>query len=467
MSGSTRFLPALLFLATGCGSRSRLLETAAFDDPSGSSTSSGGSTTTTSSATRTLTTSSSGSTTTSEGGSGGSGGGTASGGSGGSGGGGAVGDDFLISLSPGTEYEVSPELRVTKSGKIAVVWLAQGKSPSKNFVGYSFSTDQGVTFSAPQLLDEPMGIRATTALLAITPDDETLVAWGAVDLIDAEGCDCAKFVSVARTAPGGTTFGASKLAIKTHNAEELTLTGLGVTAAGTAMLFFNQFNYQAMVAIDTGAEPWPQKDLPENFLTDPGTRYPVPCQFVGSQPSSFFVAHTSKTGVSGILMTNDEGQTWSPVAAYPETLLAPTCVLTGEKLYLAGLWPGSLHLRAGTLQSSEAWALDKDTFSFQYQFHYLNMAVDPAGDIHLATFVTASGYPGVHVFRTLRQAASPGSPVTNPYGNNTIQADTWPESPTFVGRRAGLAADSGWLYMAYTDNSSGKSHIRFHRMPIP
>ncbi len=450
--GRTRLPAATLlvagFVGAGCASRSALLDAVpAEDDATGASTS------TSSSGTTTATTSGTTSSTSSEPSSGGTGGG-------GSGGAGGAAGDLLLSLSADSEYETTTDLRVGANGFVAVVWTAHPKY--KNFrIGYTFSNDHGLSFAPPSFIECPKNLSADEPSIAITPQNEVFLSWVGSDSWGG------KAIYVARAAPGATTFDSPTAAIEIKGYIDLQWPRIGVTANGTRIVAYMRSNVESVAASSADGVTWSQAPLPANPLVGEGVLVPDPCTTTsGAPPEPFTMVHAASGGV-GLLITSDEGLTWTAAAGYPYGMGVPRCVLSGQKVFLGGGKGGVLRLLTDGPEGPSTWLLDKDIFQYSFFFRDVNMAVDAAGRFHMAYYVSSNDYLNAKGFRTLMVSPGAENLVTTTYAVPALTIETTEDSPAFIGWHVGVAVDGDMLLTSYADNSSGVSHIAFHRQPMP
>ncbi len=212
---------------------------------------------------------------------------------------------------------------------------------------------------------------------------------------------------------------------------------------------------------------WVEHSLPKTGLAGGTVQRATPCTSAdGAAPARFAVVHAGSAGV-GLFATEDEGLTWSAVEGFPEQTSEPRCVLSGDQLYIAGNDGNAIYLRAGAPGASSSWLLDKNTFQYGYVFRDLGIAVDSGGRIHLGFYTHANDVYPAEGYRTLRLGASPGSPFTFTFIRQPldVQADVF--GPAAIGEYTGLATGGKHVYSSYADNSSGTSHIAFHRTELP
>lgn len=440
-----RYLLLPVSLCAACASRSALFDWVAVeDDSTGASTS----------------TSSSG-TSTSEGGGTTSSTGTASssGGAGGGGAGGAPGDPVL-SLSPDSEYETTTDLRVGANGFVAVAWTAHPKEKPAR-IGYTFSTDHGLSFAAPSSIECPKGLSAEEPSIAVTQENEVFLSWVGSDSWGG------KAIFVARAAPGATTFDSPTVAIEIKGYVNLQWPRVGVTASGTKIVAYMRSSVESVAASSLDGVSWTQAPLPENPLAGEGVLVPDPCATTNGAPSVPFTLVHGASGGTGLLTTYDEGLTWTATAGYAAAMGVPRCVISGQQVFLGGGGGGVLRLLTDGPNGSSSWLLDKDTFQYAFHFHDVNMTVDTTGRFHLAYYVSSNDYLMAKGFRTLQVDPAAETLISTTFANNSLTIDKDEKSPAFIGIHVGLGIDGDTLLTTYADNSSGASHIALHRMKVP
>jgi hypothetical protein len=382
-----------------------------------------------------------------------------------------------ISVASDGYIEAESSVAVAPGGIVAATWIGATKSGGLR-VAYSFSTDQGNTWSPPAVASPgEAGFGYGDPTLVTAADGSIYLAFAAFDSGFTKGK-----VFVARAAPGETTFGAPVLVNASANVGPFDKPVIAVTKNQSIVVAYIDYGTGHVVlgrSADSGAT-FTRTD-PANFGA-----LPTPC--ADPDTGRVWVTFLSGTGKVSLRWSDDDGVTF-PVANStvvndttdkPISTDDPVCVGRGNQVWIAYALSndtgdsGSFNWKdfslriahssdGGATIDSRVDAHDPNAATF---FMEPALALEAEGAIDIAYY---AGNKDADPGGTFRYARSTDAGQTFEASTELAAPVTFVvkrDSPGWLGDYSGFIADGGRVLSTYTDNASGTSHISFLSAPV-
>jgi hypothetical protein len=410
------------------------------------------------------------------------------------GGGGAPAPDILLSGSPDSVYENRTDLKVGSKGLVVVAWVAH-PATRPSFIGVALSSNDGASFSAAQELTSPGGRSSDHPTLLVTPSNDVWVSWlGFVPSAGTGGTGTTDtHVYVARSMAGQTPFDTPVEVTAPTAGTTFDWPRIGMSPAGTLVDAYEAVDTSGSSIVvarstDDGTS-WTPATLPlESGYYINGGQRPYPCLLAQGAPSSGTQLGVGVMGGAlgdaatgmGIVFSDDDGLDWNDDDFYGDaaSVAGPRCVLSGQSSWLAYGF-GSDTVGDNTLPMEDAAVrVDAETgFTAVQGFddstfptHFLNpeMAVDAAGNVYLAYYAGKhDGDPAGSYRITLDDGTPVATSVAPTVKSGLTFAIADVAAQNWLGDYTGFALQGNFLFSSYVDNSSGASHVAFHRTVLP
>jgi hypothetical protein len=404
---------------------------------------------------------------------------------GGSGGSGGAGGDLagrIVSRSSDTLLEAETSVAVASSGVVAAAWIAVPMGGQDTWIGTSFSTDGGATWSPPGAAHSPGGRAATDPTLVTDASGAFYLAW--LGYKPGPNAPSDMHLYVAKADAGATSFGAP---VEASDPKVLSAAydkpWLVRTEKGTLLVTYSSqtsgFDLLAARSADGGAT-WKVAII----ASDPSSKVFRNLAFVctGAGGARLHVAF-AQLGPAGaeihVMASDDDGVTWTgdtrvSTAGEQVAFDDPTCVAAGNDLWIAYSLTkdGSVmdakdsmirlaHSSDGGMSIADRTDVgDAAAGAF---FLHPTLGREASGALDLVYYVASADGDKEGAYRRSR-AVTPGGPfgpsivVAHPV---TFQSKR--QMVDWLGDYTGLFLQGGDLYTTYVDNSSGASHVAFAR----
>ncbi len=388
----------------------------------------------------------------------------------------------------GPGYESEDQIAVAPDGTIAILWSAFTQTAPYVAMQYSFSTDDGKTFSAPKDVITPNGL---------LPGDPAIT-------VDAQGNFWASYLGIkyagqsvdysrvyVAEAPKGTFAFNMPVEISPPNNTTSLIDHpkIFVTKAGSLLVGWADFpntntNFSGVIARSTDGANWTRTTV----ITQPEALYGTFfwfCQGASAVYTTFLEATSAKSFISARAST-DDGVTFGAGSTQvsPDTdqvaALDPFCAASGSDVWVmfgttqspsvdATTLDGADHLwimhsgdGASTFDTARVDALD----SKASQLATIPLMVRDSKGVLDVAYVAGdfSGDPSgsIRMTRTTGLTAAPSKAIDGPMIFDLSRTDQ-----SWVGDYFGAIDHAGTLYVAYPRNETGLDHIYFAKVALP
>ena len=398
----------------------------------------------------------------------------------------------VVSMADDSKYEAEPQLAVALDGTVAVAWIATPNTAAHpTAIGYAFSHDRGRTFTAPEY------IFVTKTLIAgdpsIAADQDGAFHLSFIDVIfDAKG-PVSGHVFAAIAKKGSDKFGD---AIEVSDPTTVLFRDhpkLAITAEGTTVIAYLEstdgqaLDAQGIAATSKDGVTWKRSVIVPTEKG--GGAFFFPCQ--AREGGRLYVPYLGASGaVAAVVMrtSDDEGATWStrapvvtttrdpPVAAHD-----PSCVAAGDDVWInysvstSALAPGEVDHQKGTgirvAHSADRGAtiaarIDAADPAAAKLNLFPTLAREESGALDLVYY---AGDADGDVVATLRRARSIDSSAFAPSErvDGPLLFQLKRASADWLGDYICAVHERDDLWIAWTTNASGTSHVAVRRLLAP
>jgi hypothetical protein len=398
----------------------------------------------------------------------------------------------VISESPNQFLQAETSVTASQNGVVSVAWIDvdnQGKST----IGYTFSTDDGGSFGAPQQIVSPGNRVASDPVLAIDGSGNIYVSWVAYLLGGMGGQPSSMRIYVAVAPAGSTTFGQPIRVSPPNDGGALyDKPWITVTNTGTVVVTYQRDaqpnDYSLVAARSTdGGMTWQRTNVADDPTGSVFRNLAFPCAPKNGNHLWVTFLALDGTGVDVKLARSDDGgATW-----LPETLVSlanenvafddPNCVADGEQVWVTyGLSLDPMDQMAATSQKLNSVQLAYSTDAGQTVasrgeaadlgaakfFMHPQIAREDGGAIDVVYYVGDLDQDGNGSFRRARApflgGFSPALPVEAPVTFLQARSDQ-----RWLGDYTGIFWRGGQAYTSYVVNTSGTSHVAFAKYATP
>ncbi len=404
------------------------------------------------------------------GGSGATAGGTSTGGTGT----GGSGDGTIdVSSSGLSAAETETNLAIAPDGRMLAVWIGvQPQGGSTN--GYSFSLDQGKTWSAPAGLDAPGGRISSDPVAFAAPDGKLYMTFIAFQR-SPQGQPFDMRAYLAESAPGSTALSAPIDLTGPVASDSIDKPWGIVTPNGTIYVTWLDTGQPRMrIAV---INPTTKAVQINNIDTGQGFRNLIyPCH--DAVTGRLYVVYHPGGGI-GIRGSDDGGTTWPHVTAValqsdmPPIFDDPTCVAHDGNVWVSyGIGTDTFDPSANPRSDRIRLAMSTNgaqTFSHVFaedssagtKFLHPQLTRSSDGSLHLLYYAGTNQDPDPQ--GTVRIATStdgktfaPSRIVRSPIRFTKARTDQ-----RWLGDYVGIAAKDLAVFGVFADNNTGTSHVRF------
>jgi hypothetical protein len=389
-------------------------------------------------------------------------------------------------------YEAEDQIAVAPDGTIGIVWTGIPSGPGYVVMGYTFSTDDGATFTPPQYITLPGGLAPSDP--GITTDAQGNFYASILGLhVGGQSVDYDRvYLAVAKK--GTTTFGPVTEATDPTTQKFNDHPKVIVTAKGTIAIGFLQADSimvtqsVGLAATSTdGGMTWTRSKI----VGQPEAQFANLfwfCEGAGALYVTYLEATQNAYGVA-LRKSTDEGLTWSAMPEYanlPNELpagLDPECVASGQDVWVGYGTTPSPSTADTTLDL--AWTLEVahsgdggDSFDAA-RAPSLDGAASKRALLPILVREDTGTLDSVYI-----AGDSDGDPMGSvrftqsakggPFGasaviDQTLLFTTSRTSRQWLGDYFGAVAHAGALYVAYPMNESNgtaETHIFFRRVSV-
>jgi hypothetical protein len=379
----------------------------------------------------------------------------------------------MISKKTGSLYEAETQIAVAPDGTIAVVWNAVDLSSGPR-IGYSFSLDDGATFTPPAFLNPPDIMQAGTDPAVVADANGNFYASLMGVHYDPSGTLSDMHVFVAKAPAGSTQFAMPvEVTDPAISFDANDHPKILVTDQGTVVVAFMQ-NFGGIAARSSDGVSW-QRSL----ITDSAANLFSLCEGGGNLYVTFY-------GYNGIELrtSQDQGATWSNTSTFVSlpseqpSFNDPMCFAQGSDVWVSyGVSDGSFVGNQTLDPSTELYVAHSSDFgaSFPTRASALDTASgslalhavlvgEPGGTLDL-TYISGAAEldPAASVRLTRAPSGSFGPSLTV---DDPLVFQISRVAANWLGDYMGTVQHDGTLYVSYAKNPSGPSHVWFAKVPI-
>jgi hypothetical protein len=405
-------------------------------------------------------------------------------GGGGSGATGGQGGSFanqVISTMPGSQIESEATLAVSPTGHVASAWIAVDDFGSP-FVAYAFSENDGVDWLEPVAAPTPSGLASGDPVLHVATDGGFYLTWLGVDPAFEES-----WLYVAKADPASTTFGPAVEVDSPASGAFLDKPWLTVTNNGSVIVAYARFGMpDVSFAVARSTDGGQSFTLATIASSNGSEAYNLgfPCSQPGT--NNVWIAYIQFTGLGQsvrLARSLDDGQSFLTTTVTTEPDVAytqPNCFVAPDGLWVSyALSDDVPNSRNSAL--SHAVRVRRSTdggVGFEAPVDVAlpsraplalgpNMAINESGDLHVVWYAGAFDGDPRGSFRRGRMrsgigAFEPSAPIQAPIVFTSARG-----VPDWLGDYTGVVARGDKLYAAFPENTSGASHVMFHRSFVP
>lgn len=379
----------------------------------------------------------------------------------------------IISASALSDFETETHLAVAGDGTVLASFIAVKAGVTK--IGYAVR--RGGVWEAPSQLEAPDGRRGTDPVVSVDASGRFYLSFAGLRR-DAAGLPYDMRIYVARLEPSATAFSPPVDVSGPVPGDSIDKPWGTTDASGRLYVTWNDNagQSQRLSISEDGGKTFATTTLgsTEGYLL-------YPC--IDGKTGRLHVVHWVN-GAIGHYSSDDQGKSWSGLGQVslpsddPATFDDPTCAADGGKLWVAyGIGtepfdpaesPRALRIRiarsddGGASFASHAFAEDAASGA---RFLHPQLARGDDGRFHLLYYAGAAASPDLE--GSVRLASSNDgtlfsesqvlkAPITF-HGARPV--------PNWLGDYIGLVDQGGVRHVTYTDNSSGKSHVRHAALP--
>jgi len=392
----------------------------------------------------------------------------------------------VISLHGDTYIESEPSVAVGPGGRVAVAWIAYLTSSQEPRIGYSFSSDDGKSFSPPQLINGPLaGAVSGDPAVALDSSGTAYLVWLSYP---SNGPASDSHVYLASAPPGAGAFGAPKQIDQTGVADK---PWIAIDSKGRIYVTWSRASAQAKLAVSLdGTSSFSESTI--TTASDVGMVFPCVSPNAEWLYATYsLVTPKSDGGTPSVAIlasrSHDQGATWTPPVVVdtpfqgePASADPPNCAASNTNAWFT-YGTGTDGVAAGMMARSKALFLARTDPSFKVDARvaYSDAA---GGDRFLHPALIRAGSGALHVSYFTGKDPDDGMASVRRTASND-QGLTWsastpvsppvlhllPEKATlrWLGDYMGLAHRGASLYVAYASNEGKASHIAFSRVAAP
>jgi hypothetical protein len=376
-----------------------------------------------------------------------------------------------------TDYQAEPFVVLDGNGGVVVAWL--GFESYQASIGYAVSRDGGDTWTEPARIEAPSQRLSSAPVLAADSEGEIFLAWAG---FHTEPTAPDEHVYLSRLDPIGEIFTVPAIAsddgistqrdfdkpwIITDASDDLLLTWADFTGFSTGTpptLAFARSSDGAAFARSTIAGDAGFGNLAFPCLDRAaGTFAPV------------YVVHLAPNGGLTLERSDNGGTSFTPHAVPVTSVLFqdPRCVVSGDDVwitYASGTAffspsqnPPADEVRVihssdgGQTFGPEVTVSDGDPGT---QYLFPQLVRTGVGALEVVYYQGKVGSPGQLVRASSSDGSAWATSIVADVGTFTVDRTT----PDWLGDYLGLAAAGDALVVAYANNESGDSHIRFSKL---
>jgi hypothetical protein len=387
----------------------------------------------------------------------------------------------VISQSASSTAEAETSIAIAPDGTLAAVWIsiASSSGVQTTDIGYVFTHDGGVTWTAPVVMRDATGRQSSDPVVAADAHGNFYATWIAYRRSPG-GASSDFVIYVAKAKAGADAFGAPTV-IDTFSSGDKPW--IAVTAAGSILVTY-------MTTVGSTSTLHVQRSTDDLSSFTDTILYTSP----GGESANFLAACASKTStgrrvwamhkaveatVSGqrLHWSDDDGSTWpaenTTLFAQGSALQAAACVARGQDVWVAyGQWthpprgPDAPVDEYHVMHTTNGYAMEdvvaSDAATAQQSLGAL--AVDDAtGEVALTYYAgDATGASGT--VRSVRstdgrkwgKSAAVSAPLVFTDDRST---------PKWLGDYPGTVLRGGVLFTVYGENADASTHIAFTKTP--
>ena len=397
----------------------------------------------------------------------------------------------VISAADDSKYEAEPQIAIAPDGTIGVAWIGTPNTTEHpTAIGYAFSRDHGATFSAPQYIFVTKTLIAGDPSIAATKDSAFHLSF--IDVIfDSKG-PVSGHVFMAIAPPGAAKFNDAVEVSDPATVMFRDHPKLAITAAGTTIIAYLEspdgtaIGNQGVAGTSKDGLTWSRSIIAPSDKG--GGSFFFPCQ--AKEGGRVYMPYLGPTGaINGILLrtSDDEGATWSTKATTVTTTRDPqvanhdpSCAAAGDDVWIdydistvppatadeGDQQPGTAIRVAHSADRGQTIALRIDATdpAAPKQNLFSTIARTDDGALHLAYYAgTGDGDTAAmlrHARSTDLAAFEPSESIDGPLLFQLKRA-----SADWLGDYISAVHDGNDLWVAWTTNASGTSHIAVRRLP--
>jgi hypothetical protein len=358
-------------------------------------------------------------------------------------------------------------------------------------IGYTFSTNDGATFSAPSLINSPMGRVGSDPVLAVDASGNIYVTWVGYFLGPQGPAGMRIYVSKANA--GSTTFGPPILVSPQNDNQALyDKPWITVSNGGTVLVTYqrsgapNAFGIVAARSNDGGAS-WQRTFVVNDTTGSLFRNLAFPC--APKNGNHIWVTYLGFNGVdfdTRLSRSDDGGASWSPetivsLANEPVAFDDPSCAGELDEVWVAyGLSLDPLDDTTSSTQKLHSIQLAyssnggqsiltrgeiADLSSAKY-FMHPQITREDSGALDIVYYAGQSDEDSNAYFRRDRATPPmlfpPSSVVEHPVTFLQARGD-----PRWLGDYVGIHTRNGRMYTSYVVNTSGLSQVAFGKYTVP
>jgi hypothetical protein len=376
---------------------------------------------------------------------------------------------------------------------VSVAWIDINNQGISN-IGYTFSTDDGETFSAPQQIVSPGNRVASDPVLATDAMGNIYVVWVAFRVMGGNPVSMRIYVSIAPA--GSTTFGPPIQVSQPMDGGALyDKPWITVTNKGTIFITYerdlnnNELGLVAARSTD-GGMTWQRTFIADEMgptATFRNLAYPCAPRNGNHLWVTYVASAPTSNGVDiRLSRSDDDGLTWQPEVTVsqpndPTAFEDPTCAGDGENVWVTyGLSKDPIDQMAGSAQKLASIQLvhsgdGGQTFDTRTEagdpaampfFMHPQLVMEETGSLDVVYYAGAKDEDQAGSYRRARAAMppafGPSSVVESPLVYLQSRSD-----PRWLGDYTGLYTRNGKLYTSYVVNTSGTAQVAFAKYLVP
>lgn len=377
-----------------------------------------------------------------------------------------------------SSYEAQTSLAADASGDVVVAWIAfPATGPSS--IGYAVSHDGGNVWTAPSYVASPGARYASNPVLAVDAQKRFTLAWLGFGIQSGMPDE---HIYVARLDAATNQFGAPAIASDDGTSTTLNFDKPSLTVDASDDLLLTWADFTANPASLTFARSHDGTTFTRTTLAADATfgNLASLCLDAAAGPSAeLFMVHLGQGSTVSLRTSTNQGASFTLHAPLPTANVVftdPTCVVSGSEVTIA--------YGAGTAifnptQDSPADEIDVvrshdggATFDNpvkvvgkqgeQYLFPRISRA--PSGKLDVTFYAGTDGNPATFSHASSTQGTSYTVSPIAPAGTFTLDRTL----ASWLGDYTGFAtpgASTG--FVSYTENSEGKTHVKFAEIALP